>query len=107
MSTGRPHGGSTSEHRSRSPKDGAMSQHQQTQGNRNSPGGVSLVLNVCPLTFTDKDVIVGTIPYRDHDQLRELRCTHGQTHVFRRRKRPAEPASEPLETSGDGTEIVA
>lgn len=78
-------------------KDGAVE-------SRNSTRGPSLVLNVCPLSFADGDVTVGIVPYKDRDQLRELRRQHGQTHIFRRRRRPDDI---PPESDGDGTEIVA
>jgi hypothetical protein len=105
----RKHKGSSGMESPHMRNDGAVSQHRKSFGNRNSSRASALVLNVCPLSFPNADVVVDFIPYEDRDQLRELRHTQGHTHVFRRRKRPAErrSTSNGLEINNDGTEIVA
>lgn len=47
---------------------------------------MSLVLNLCPIQFDDREIGVGRLPYgNDGDQvLEQLREKHGHTHVFRR-----------------------
>ena len=93
-----------------SQKDGAVQTTQQAFGNRES-GGTRLVLNVCPLLFDDAKFTVGTLPYNDRDQLRDLRRTHWATHVFKRQKCRFKAndaaAAEKAEAVVDGTEIIA
>lgn len=49
------------------------------------PNRSRLVLNVSPVSFADGEIRVGLLPYRDREQLKELRIRHQGTHVFRRR----------------------
>ncbi|MEO2088350.1 MAG: hypothetical protein ABGY75_02500 [Gemmataceae bacterium] len=43
-----------------------------------------LVLNIAPVSFDDREVEVGVLPYQSREQLAELRASHDPTHAFRR-----------------------
>ena len=43
-----------------------------------------LVLNVAPIHFENAEIETETFPYESHEQLRELRDSHYETHVFKR-----------------------
>jgi hypothetical protein len=44
----------------------------------------TLTLNFAPIHFDDAEISVGVIPYEDKDQLRTLRRSHSDTHLFYR-----------------------
>ncbi|MES1241018.1 MAG: Piwi domain-containing protein [Acidobacteriota bacterium] len=45
-----------------------------------------LILNVSPIQFDEKaEIRLGLLPYREREQLQQLRADHQLTHVFRRR----------------------
>ena len=46
--------------------------------------GTQLVLNLAPVEFTDAEMDVGVLEYRDREQLAELRAKHDGSHIFRR-----------------------
>lgn len=96
-------------------KEGIVSSPNQSVHRPGTRSGTCLVLNLSPVLFDDAELTVGVTAYRDRDQLRELRRTHGSTHVFQRQKRRSQDrpsdtgqsnaGAEPA--TGDGTEIVA
>lgn len=44
-----------------------------------------LALNLAPVQFLDAEVNIGFLPYESKEQLKSLRLTHRDTHLFKRR----------------------
>jgi hypothetical protein len=65
---------------------------RQRYRRQNTQAVTQFVLNVSPIEFRDAEVRVGSIPYKDSEQLAGLRSIYGDTHIFRREQ---------------GTEIIA
>ncbi len=78
----------------------------------NQTNNTSLLLNIAPVEFQDREIAVGVFAYADNQQLRTLRSEYRETHLFRRERNNEQdeilcvPLISDVEPLGDKTRTI-